>query len=99
VLLGRTGDASAARVRFSEGALAGTELHLRAQSAGLVTAELLSVGGQSRQTLAAVMEEMRLRLRVRGIALSVMERPVPGNGTTETISSATSRYGPRRHPR
>jgi hypothetical protein len=98
-LLGRISDVSAARVRFSEGALAGTELHLRTQGAGLVTAELLTVGGQSRQTLAAVMEEMRLRLKMRGIVLSVMARSVPGNGTAETTSSATSRYGPPRHPR
>ena len=99
VLLGQTSDASAALIRFGEGALAGTELHLSAQGAGQVTAELLTVGGESRQTLAGVMDEMRLRLRMKGIALSVVPGRPPGSGSAETDSRATSRYLPGRRPR
>ena len=99
VRLGRTSDASAALIRFGEGALAGTEVHLSAQGASHVTVELLTVGGESRQTLAGVMDEMRWRLRVKGIALSVVVRRPPGGGTAEADGSATSRNLPGRQPR
>jgi hypothetical protein len=98
VLLERASAAGEARVRFCEGALAGTELHLRAQGAGLVTAELLAVGGESRQTLAAVMDEMRFRLSVKGVALAVTSGGATGNVPPKTGSAATSRHVPGRQP-
>ena len=114
VMLSPTSDASVARIGFSEGALAGTELRLGAQGGRLVTAELLTVGGESRQALATVMDEMRWRLRGKGIALTVVAGRAPDNGTAgtgtaetttaetttaETRKGTTSRYPSGRQPR
>lgn len=69
VLVGGTASSAEARVHFGAGALAGSEIRL-ATSQGGVTAELLTPTNESRQTLLAVMDEVRWRLWRKGLALS-----------------------------
>jgi hypothetical protein len=64
------GDAEA-RIRIGSGVLAGAEISLTAAAGSpAVTAQLLTPGAGSRQTLSVAMEEIRLRLRDKGIALT-----------------------------
>jgi hypothetical protein len=71
VLVGSVGGEAEARIRIGAGALAGAEIRLTAVAgSAAVTAQLLTPGAGSRQTLSVAMEELRLRLRDKGIALA-----------------------------
>jgi len=69
LLVGTAGGLAEARIRIGAGALAGVEIQLTSTGAHAVTAQLLTAGAGSRQTLSVAMEEIRLRLRDKGIAL------------------------------
>jgi len=70
VLIGSAGGEAEARIRISGGALAGAEIRLTtAAGSQAVTAQLLTPTAGSRQTLSVAMEEIRLRLRDKGISL------------------------------
>jgi hypothetical protein len=70
-LIGADREGAHARIRISAGALAGTEIQLSSGPHGnIVEARLLTHAADSRQTLSFVMDEIRLRLRERGIVLS-----------------------------
>ena len=71
ILVGSGPDGAQARIHIGAGALAGTEIQLSTGAAGhVVEARLLTHAATSRQTLSLVMDEIRLRLRDRGIVLS-----------------------------
>ncbi len=71
VLIGGLGGEAEARIRIGAGALAGAEIRLTAAAGSqVVTAHLLTPTAGSRQTLSVAIEEIRLRLRDRGIALA-----------------------------
>jgi len=70
VLIGSGPDGAQARIRIGAGALAGTEIHLSSISGQTVEARLLTHAASSRQTLSVVMDEIRSRLRDRGIVLA-----------------------------
>jgi hypothetical protein len=70
VLIGSGPDGAQARIRIGAGALAGTEIHLSSASGQTVEARLLTHAASSRQTLSVVMDEIRSRLRDRGIVLA-----------------------------
>jgi hypothetical protein len=71
VLVGTVGGDAEARIRIGAGALAGAEIRLTASvGSPAVTAQLLTPGAGSRQTLSVAMEEIRLRLRDKGITLA-----------------------------
>jgi hypothetical protein len=69
LLVGTAGGVAEARIRIGAGALAGVEIQLTCVGPQAVTAQLLTAGAGSRQTLSVAMEEIRLRLRDKGIAL------------------------------
>ena len=76
VLIGSGPDGAQARIRIGAGALAGTEIQLSGGAGGqAVEARLLTQAASSRQTLSVVMDEIRSRLRDRGIVLSLREAP------------------------
>ena len=68
--IGSGPDGAQARIRIGAGALAGTEIHLSSASGQTVEARLLTHAASSRQTLSVVMDEIRSRLRDRGIVLA-----------------------------
>jgi hypothetical protein len=71
LLIGGAGGEAEARIRIGTGALAGAEIRLTtAAGSQTVTAQLLTPTAGSRQTLSVAMEEIRLRLRDKGIALA-----------------------------
>ena len=71
LLIGNAGGEAEARIRISAGALAGAEIRLTTTAGSqAVTAQLLTPTAGSRQTLFVAMEEIRLRLRDKGIALA-----------------------------
>jgi hypothetical protein len=71
VLVGAGPEGAQARIRIGAGALAGTEIQLSSAASGrAVEARLLTHTASSRQTLSVVMDEIRSRLRDRGIVLS-----------------------------
>jgi hypothetical protein len=71
VLIGSAGGEAEARIRIAGGALAGAEIRLITMAGSqAVTAQLLTPTAGSRQTLFVAMEEIRLRLRDKGIALA-----------------------------
>jgi hypothetical protein len=71
VLIGKAGREAEARIRIGAGALAGAEIRLTtAAGSQAVTAQLLTPTAGSRQTLFVAMEEIRLRLRDKGITLA-----------------------------
>ena len=71
VLIGGAGGEAEARIRIGAGALAGAEIRLTTTAGSqAVTAQLLTPTAGSRQTLFVAMEEIRLRLRDKGIALA-----------------------------
>lgn len=75
VLIGSGPDGAQARIRIGAGALAGTEIQLSSGVGGhVVEARLLTHAATSRQTLSLVMDEIRSRLRDRGIVLSTAVR-------------------------
>ena len=76
MLIGAGPEGVQARIRISAGALAGTEIQLSGGVAGHpVEARLLTQAASSRQTLSVVMDEIRSRLRDRGIILSLRATP------------------------
>jgi hypothetical protein len=76
VLIGSGPDGAQARIHVGAGFLAGTEIQLSSTSGRAVEVQLLTHAASSRQTLSVVLDEIRLRLRDRGIALTT--RAVPG---------------------
>jgi hypothetical protein len=71
VLVGSVGGDAEARIRIGAGALAGSEIRLTAAAGSqAVTAQLLTPAAGSRETLSVAIEEIRLRLRAKGIALA-----------------------------
>jgi hypothetical protein len=71
ILIGAGPDGAQARIRIGAGALAGTELQLSSGAAAhTVEARLLTHAASSRQTLSVVLDEIRSRLRDKGIVLS-----------------------------
>jgi hypothetical protein len=71
LLIGGAGGEAEARIRIGTGALAGAEIRLTTTAGSqTVTAQLLTPTAGSRQTLSVAMEEIRLRLRDKGIALA-----------------------------
>src|SRR5436190_17513734 len=71
ILIGSGPEGAQARIRISGGALAGTEIQLASGGAGnIVEARLLTHAASSRQTLAVALDEIRSRLRAKGIVLS-----------------------------
>ena len=78
LLVGTSGDLTEARVRVGHGVLAGTELALSVVAGSRhVEATLLTCTAGSRETLTQVMEEIRRRLRGKGIVLSRAARREP----------------------
>jgi hypothetical protein len=75
ILIGTGAGGAEARIRIACGPLAGSEIRLVAASgrAG-VEAELLTSAAGSRETLGAAMDEIRRRLRGKGIALGARPR-------------------------
>lgn len=71
ILIGGSRGEAEARIRIGAGALAGAEIRLTTTAGSqAVTAQLLTPTVGSRQTLFVAMEEIRLRLRDKGIALA-----------------------------
>ncbi len=71
ILIGAGPDGAQARIRIGSGALGGTELQLSSAASGhTVEARLLTHAASSRQTLSVVLDEIRSRLREKGIILS-----------------------------
>jgi hypothetical protein len=96
ILVGSGPDGAEARIRIGTGALTGTEIQLSSGAAGhIVEARLLTHAATSRQTLSLVMDEIRLRLRDRGIVLSTtasgtrsVARPGDAEGAGEGATPA-----------
>jgi hypothetical protein len=83
ILIGSGPDGAQARIRIGAGALAGTEIQLSSTAAGrTVEAQLLTHAASSRQTLSVVLDEIRSRLRDRGIVLSAKAPPARSTGQT-----------------
>ena len=102
VLIGSGPDGAQARIRIGAGALAGTEIQLSSGASGqTVEARLLTHAASSRQTLSVVMDEIRSRLRDKGIVLSTRAagaRPPAGardvgGGRRATRGAAVRRPG------
>jgi hypothetical protein len=88
VLIGSVGGEAEARIRIGGGALAGVEIRLTTTAGSqAVTAQLLTPTAGSRQTLFVAMEEIRLRLRDKGIALA----PSVGRSRPESDSPNDAR--------
>jgi hypothetical protein len=69
----RAGDPEA-RVAVADGSPGGAEIRLVAIGGGRsIVAEILTASTGSRETLSNAMEEIRVRLRRRGIALSIAD--------------------------
>lgn len=68
-----------ARIRISAGPLAGLEIRLTVAGGSAVTGQLLTADAGSRETLSVVVEEIRRRLRDRGITLD-LGPGYPGEG-------------------
>jgi len=87
ILIGSGPDGAQARIRIGAGALAGTEIQLSSTAAGrTVEAQLLTHAASSRQTLSVVLDEIRSRLRDRGIVLSA--KAPPARSTARTFEPA-----------
>jgi hypothetical protein len=105
VLIGAGPEGAEARIRIGAGALAGTEIQLSGGAGGhAVEARLLTHAASSRQTLSVVMDEIRSRLRDRGIVLSVRgpaaaarvpesEAAVTGADSSRRLSSGSTGTG------
>jgi len=97
VLVGEVGPAVEARIRIDSGALAGSEIRLSSTAGSqAVAAELLTRSNGSRQTLSMAMDELRLRLRGKGIALASRPRiaadrrpPAPKDGRGSSSGGST----------
>jgi hypothetical protein len=78
VLVGSRGIEPEARVSIADGSAGGAEIRLIAFGGGRkIVAEILTANAGSRETLSNAMEEIRVRLRRRGIALSISEQRRP----------------------
>src|SRR6185436_20464025 len=96
ILVGAGPDGAQARIRIGAGALAVTEIQLSTGPAGhAVEAQLLTHAASSRQTLSLVMDEIRLRLRDRGIVLSTK---VPAGRPASATSGADATKDDRDAP-
>jgi hypothetical protein len=74
VLVGSRGDDPEARVAIADGSPGGAEIRLVAIGGGrTIVVEILTASAGSRETLSNAMEEIRLRLRRRGIVLSIVD--------------------------
>ena len=100
ILIGADREGAQARIRIGAGALAGTEIQLSSGAAGhIVEARLLTHAATSRETLSLVMDEIRLRLRDRGIVLATKGpagRVAPGphgDATPDDRNAATGSSG------
>lgn len=101
VLVGSGPDGAEARIRIGAGALAGTEIQLSSGGGGhVVEARLLTHAATSRQTLSLVMDEIRSRLRDRGIVLSTkaagarsLAPPADGDRTGEVAAAGRGERG------
>ena len=100
ILVGSGPDGAQARIRIGAGALAGTEIQLSSGAAGhVVEARLLTHAASSRQTLSVVMDEIRLRLRDRGIVLSTTAPGTRGRAARRRRGEPARRRGRRRAER
>ncbi|HVZ87899.1 MAG TPA: hypothetical protein VHG72_13075 [Polyangia bacterium] len=79
ILVGNSGGEMEARIRISAGPLAGLEIRLTVAGGSAVTGQLLTADAGSRETLSVVVEEIRRRLRDRGITLD-LGPGYPGEG-------------------
>jgi hypothetical protein len=96
ILVGEVGGDVEARIRIGAGVLAGAEIRLSsAPGSRAVAAELLTRTDSSRQTLSVAMDELRVRLRRRGIVLAARSRGGDGRGAPRTDGSDGSRSGGR----
>jgi len=95
ILVGVGPDGAQARIRIGAGALAGTEIQLSTGPGHAVEAQLLTHAASSRQTLSLVMDEIRLRLRDRGIVLSTK---VPAGRPASATSGADATKDDRDAP-
>jgi hypothetical protein len=97
VLIGNAGGEAEARIRIGAGALAGAEIRLSTTAGSqAITAQLLTPTAGSRQTLLVAMEEIRLRLRDKGIALaSPAGRSPPGSGGSSGDTRRDAESGER----
>jgi hypothetical protein len=94
ILIGESGAGVEARIRIGSGVLAGAEIRLTgAPGSRAVAAELLTRADGSRQTLSVAMEEIRLRLRRKGIALSERPRGADGRAASPSGVRDGSRSG------
>ncbi len=74
VLVGSRGTHPEARVSIADGSPGGAEIRLIAIDGGRrIVAEILTATAGSRETLTNAMEEIRVRLRRRGIELSMTQ--------------------------
>jgi hypothetical protein len=88
ILIGAGPDGAQARIRIASGALAGTELQLFSGAAGhTVEARLLTHAASSRETLSVVMDEIRARLRDKGIVLSATLPAAPARRRARDVGS------------
>ena len=89
ILMGSGPDGAQARIRIGAGALAGTEIQLSSAASGrIVEAQLLTHAASSRQTLSVVLDEIRSRLRDRGIVLSAKAPPRRSKARTSEPAGA-----------
>ena len=96
ILVGGTGRDVEARIRFGAGALAGTELRLQCQPGGRgVEVEVLTALAGSRDTLSSAMNELRHRLRAKGIDVAAARRGSREAGP-DPASDSGQRGGTRR---
>jgi hypothetical protein len=90
ILVGGGPHGPEARIQIGDGPLAGIEIRLLA-AAGGIEAQLLTPTEGSRQTLISAMDEVKQRLRQKGIALRA--------GTVSTRGEpSTADHGDRRNP-
>jgi hypothetical protein len=94
ILIGEMGGDVEARIRIGAGVLAGAEIRLSsAPGSRAVAAELLTQTDGSRQTLAVAMDELRLRLRRRGIVLAARPRGADGRNPSKADGGDRSKSG------
>ena len=96
VLVGAGPEGAQARIRIGAGALAGTEIQLSSVASGrAVEARLLTHTASSRQTLSVVMDEIRSRLRDRGIVLSTTGAGARRSARAADVDATADGLAPR----
>jgi hypothetical protein len=94
ILIGEMGGDVEARIRIGAGVLAGAEIRLSSTPGSqAVAAELLTRTAGSRETLSVAMDELRLRLRRRGIVLAPRPRGADGRGASRPDGGDGSKSG------